>query len=89
MDIREIGPSGLPPQRSPRKRKSAEGSEKRNRDLADVSSAARALFEIERKKKLDMVRDRIRDGFYYRTEVTERVAEAITYALNKAPKSEN
>jgi anti-sigma28 factor (negative regulator of flagellin synthesis) len=56
---------------------------KRSQDRAEVSEEARALLEADRTKRFDVIREKIRQGFYFQLDVTEKVIDALLKDLKK------
>lgn len=79
MDIRKIGqPQNAYDTAKVRKEKVREEErERRGDDSVELSTEAVKLFQAEENKKIDMVRDRIQSGYYFRPEVVDRVASEL------------
>lgn len=78
MDIRKIGqPQTAYDPVKIRKEKVRDEKERRTDDTVELSSEAVKLFQSEENKKVEMVRERIQSGYYFRPEVVERVAGEI------------
>lgn len=65
------------------KGKKSEGDGEDKKDRVDVSQEARALFEAERTQRFDAIREKIRKGFYFQRDVTEKVVDAVLKDLKK------
>lgn len=79
MDIRKIGqPQNTYDTAKVRKEKVREEErERRGDDSVELSPEAVKLFQAEENKKIEMVRDRIQSGYYFRPEVVDRVASEL------------
>jgi anti-sigma28 factor (negative regulator of flagellin synthesis) len=79
MDIRKIGqPQNTYDTSKVRKEKVRdEERERRGDDSVELSPEAVKLFQAEENKKIEMVRDRIQSGYYFRPEVVDRVASEL------------
>jgi anti-sigma28 factor (negative regulator of flagellin synthesis) len=56
---------------------------KTSQDRAEVSEEARALLEADRTKRFEVIREKIRQGFYFQRDVTEKVIDALLKDLKK------
>jgi anti-sigma28 factor (negative regulator of flagellin synthesis) len=54
------------------------------KDRVEVSQEARALYDAERTKRFDAIREKIRSGFYFQRDVTEKVVDAVLKDLKKS-----
>jgi anti-sigma28 factor (negative regulator of flagellin synthesis) len=46
-------------------------------DRVEVSEEARALFDVEQTRRFEVIREKIRQGFYFQPDVTEKVVESL------------
>jgi len=53
-------------------------------DRVDVSEEARVLYESKLSGRFETIRERIRQGFYFQKEVTEKVVDAMLKDIKKA-----
>jgi anti-sigma28 factor (negative regulator of flagellin synthesis) len=81
MPIREVTGQGTPvdPLKKDKSSSQVKGKagSKESKDRVEVSQEARALYEADQSKRIDEIRRKIKEGFYDRREVTEKVADAI------------
>lgn len=54
-------------------------------DRVEVSEEARALFDADQTRRFEAIREKIREGFYFQRDVTEKVVDAILKDLKKTP----
>ena len=84
MSVHEIQGTGTPI--DPLKGRNA-GQEKRSKtgapDKAEVSDQARALYDATQAKKIEDIREKIRNGFYFTPEVTDKVVDVLLSDLQK------
>ncbi len=88
MTITEIPGIGQPldPLKG-KKEKKAEASGSASKDQVELSEEARSLYEAEQSKRLEKIHERIRQGFYFQREVTEKIVEEMLKDLQKLPAS--
>jgi anti-sigma28 factor (negative regulator of flagellin synthesis) len=55
------------------------------KDRVDVSAEARAMYDAERTQRFQAIREKIRKGFYFQRDVTEKVVDAVLKDLKKTP----
>ena len=77
MTIREISGESLPVDPPKEKTKAAKKSGPPAADKAVVSKAARSMFEANQTKKLDEIRQKVDQGFYFKPDVAEKTVEAL------------
>ena len=79
MDIRKIGqPQNAYDTAKVRKEKWREEERAgRGDDSVELSPEALKLFQAEENKKIDMIRERIQSGYYFRPDVVDRVAAEL------------
>jgi anti-sigma28 factor (negative regulator of flagellin synthesis) len=65
------------------KAKKREESEKK--DSVEVSKEARAMYDAEQTRRFEAIREKIRTGFYFQRDVTEKVVDAMMKDLKKTP----
>ena len=65
------------------KARESEGEEKK--DSVEVSAEARAMYESERTRRFDAIREKIKNGFYFQRDVTDKVVDALMSDLKKTP----
>ena len=46
-------------------------------DRVELSEEARALYDVEQNRRFEAIREKIRQGFYFQPDVTEKVVEAL------------
>jgi anti-sigma28 factor (negative regulator of flagellin synthesis) len=63
------------------KSKTRESEEKK--DSVEVSQEARKKFEAERTRRFDAIREKIKSGFYFQRDVTEKVVDGLMSDLKK------
>ncbi|MCC6398280.1 MAG: hypothetical protein IT282_14800 [Bacteroidetes bacterium] len=61
----------------------AEG-EAEHGDRVDVSRKAQALYSAGKLEKLEMIRERVRQGYYLHPEITEQVIECVARDIEAA-----
>jgi anti-sigma28 factor (negative regulator of flagellin synthesis) len=84
MTINEVMGSGyVPDPIKNKKERDAQLAKPASTDKAQVSEEAKSLFEAERTKKIQEIREKIESGYYSQREVTEHVADALLSALRK------
>ena len=54
-------------------------------DRVDVSDEARALYASQLSGRFETIRERIRQGFYFQKDVTEKVVDAMLKDIKKGP----
>jgi len=86
MTIREIVARGTPldPLKE-KKAKDQENTKSSSKDKVELSKEARSLYEADRTKRIEELREKIQQGFYFTQEVTEKVADAVLKDLMKPP----
>lgn len=85
MTISEIKNNALPSQSTGGKKvKEPVRSSRNEPDKIELSDEARSLFEAGQSKRLDEIRERIQNSFYFRPEITERVVSAIIKDMLKS-----
>jgi hypothetical protein len=62
-----------------------DGDGEDRKDRVDVSAEARALYDAERTQRFQAIREKIRKGFYFQRDVTEKVVDAVLKDLKKTP----
>ena len=88
MSIKEIvNPAGpLDPLKNNRGtttlKKSGDDSDE-NKDRIEVSDEARAMYDAEHTRRFEAIREKIRKGFYFQREVTEKVVDAMLKDIKK------
>jgi anti-sigma28 factor (negative regulator of flagellin synthesis) len=65
------------------KARESEGEEKK--DSVEVSAEARAMYDAERTRRFDAIREKIKNGFYFQRDVTDKVVDALMSDLKKTP----
>jgi hypothetical protein len=65
------------------KDKEHEGDGEDKKDRVEVSEEARAMYDIERTRRFDAIREKIRNGFYLQRDVTDKVVDAVLKDLKK------
>lgn len=84
MGISEITSQGaLPPADKGKKSKEPSRSSPGKKDKVELSSEAKSLFESGRSKRLEEIQQKIKDKYYDRPEVTEKVADALLKDMTK------
>jgi anti-sigma28 factor (negative regulator of flagellin synthesis) len=73
------------PQEKPPTREKASGEVEEQSDRVEVSEEARALYEAEQSNRLEMIREKIREGFYLDEQVTERIVDALVKEIQTPP----
>jgi len=83
MGIQEI--NGRPFPIDPFKGRSSDKREKRevSKDKVQLPDEARSLYEAQA-KKIDQIQEKVRNGFYFQPEETERVVELPLKDLTKS-----
>jgi len=78
MGINEISNQGAVPHSSNNKktRESPRASQGK-KDKVEISSEAKSLFEAGQNKRLEEIRKKIDAKYYFQSDVTEKVAEAL------------
>jgi anti-sigma28 factor (negative regulator of flagellin synthesis) len=54
-------------------------------DRIELSDEARAMYESQQSSRFDTIRERIRQGFYFQKDVTEKVVDAMLKDIKKGP----
>ena len=54
-------------------------------DRIELSDEARAMYESQQSSRFEAIRERIRDGFYFQKDVTEKVVDAMLKDIKKGP----
>ncbi len=66
--------------------KENESSESDERsDRVELSDEARAMYEAKQSARFETIRERIRQGFYFQKDVTEKVVDAMLKDIKKGP----
>jgi anti-sigma28 factor (negative regulator of flagellin synthesis) len=78
------GKSSSTSQKSAVRDKEATESDEKS-DRVDVSEEARALYASKLSGRFETIRERIRQGFYFRKDVTEKVVDAMLKDIKKGP----
>jgi anti-sigma28 factor (negative regulator of flagellin synthesis) len=68
---------------APHAKDATESDEKSDR--VDVSEEARVLYASKLIGRFETIRERIRQGFYFRKDVTEKVVDAMLKDIKKGP----
>jgi anti-sigma28 factor (negative regulator of flagellin synthesis) len=50
-------------------------------DRVELSEEARALYDVEQTRRFEAIREKIRQGFYFQPDVTEKVVDALLKEL--------
>ena len=84
MAISEISNQGALPG-SVREKKLKEAARPRTDrgDSVELSTEAKSLFEAGEQKRMEEIQQKIRDKFYFRQDVTEKVVDGILRDLTK------
>ena len=84
MAISEISNQGALPG-SVREKKLKEPARPRTGrgDSVELSTEAKSLFEAGEQKRMEEIQQKIRDKFYFRQDVTEKVVDGILRDLTK------
>jgi anti-sigma28 factor (negative regulator of flagellin synthesis) len=87
MAISEI-PGGPRPVNPPRDDRSRETARARcttpgDQDRISLSPEARSMYETSQESRLDEIREKVRSGFYDRTDVTEKMVEELLKDLQE------
>jgi anti-sigma28 factor (negative regulator of flagellin synthesis) len=78
MTIREIVSSGaVPDPVKSKKEKEVEEAKRPPKDTVSVSEDAKHLFEAEQARRVREIEERIASGYYFRREVTEKIADTL------------
>jgi anti-sigma28 factor (negative regulator of flagellin synthesis) len=62
-----------------------EGDAEDKKDSVEVSQEARAMYDADRTRRLESIREKIRNGFYFQKDVTEKVVDGLLNDLKKTP----
>ena len=54
-------------------------------DRVELSEEARAMYESQQSGRFEAIRERIRQGFYFQKDVTEKVVDAMLKDIKKGP----
>jgi len=68
----------------PAREKEGAGTEEKA-DRVEVSEEARALYEAEQAKRLEVIREKIRSGFYRQEDVTQKIVDAVSKEIQGSP----
>jgi anti-sigma28 factor (negative regulator of flagellin synthesis) len=68
---------------SPEKAKARKKEGDDKKDSAEVSKEARAMYDADQTRRFDAIREKIRKGFYFQRDVTEKVVDAMMKDLKK------
>ncbi len=63
-------------------KKSGEDADE-SKDRIEVSDEARAMYDAEQTRRFETIREKIRKGFYFQREVTEKVVDAMLKDIKK------
>jgi anti-sigma28 factor (negative regulator of flagellin synthesis) len=86
MNINEISNGSVPldPLKNRKAKEKAEPApQSKDKDRVELSAKARSLFEAEQEQRLEKIQERIRQGFYFRREVTEKVVDEMLRDLKQ------
>jgi anti-sigma28 factor (negative regulator of flagellin synthesis) len=53
-------------------------------DRVELSEEARALYDVEQTRRFEAIREKIRQGFYFQPDVTQKVVEALLKELKSS-----
>jgi anti-sigma28 factor (negative regulator of flagellin synthesis) len=53
------------------------------KDSVEVSREARAMYESDQTRRFEAIREKIRNGFYFQRDVTDKVVDAMIKDLKK------
>jgi anti-sigma28 factor (negative regulator of flagellin synthesis) len=67
------------------KEKEHEGDAEDKKDSVEVSQEARAMYDADRTRRLEAIREKIRKGFYFQKDVTDKVVDGLLNDLKKTP----
>ena len=88
MAIEKIGAGGpILPAGESKKEKVAKAPKQEKTDKVELSEEAKSLYAAEREKKLDEIREKVKNGFYDAPEVTEKVVEGLKRDLKRYPEA--
>lgn len=73
--------AGTSAKTSVRAKEKTEGDERSDR--IELSDEARAMYESQQSSRFEAIRERIRDGFYFQKDVTEKVVDAMLKDIKK------
>lgn len=84
MGIREVSPNASPvgPVKNDGSKKGKPG-DRVSKDSVSLSGEAVSKYEALQSKRADEIRERIKSGFYFEREVTEKVADLLLKDLKK------
>jgi anti-sigma28 factor (negative regulator of flagellin synthesis) len=54
-------------------------------DRIELSDEARAMYESQQSGRFEAIRERIRQGFYFQKDVTEKVVDAMLKDIKSGP----
>jgi anti-sigma28 factor (negative regulator of flagellin synthesis) len=54
-------------------------------DRIELSDEARAMYESKQSTRFEAIRERIRQGFYFQKDVTEKVVDAMLKDIKNGP----
>ena len=54
-------------------------------DRVELSDEARAMYESQQSARFETIRERIRQGFYFQKDVTEKVVDAMLKDIKQGP----
>ena len=87
MNINEITNGSLPvdplKNKKPREKSDAKPAAK-GKDKAELSDKARSLFEADQEQRLEKIQEKIRQGYYFQRDVTEKVVDEMLKDLKKS-----
>ena len=76
--------SALRGNRAGEERRGAVAAEESTKDRVSVSGRARALHSADETRKLDVIRERVRRGYYLDGYVTEQVVDSVAREIEAA-----
>jgi anti-sigma28 factor (negative regulator of flagellin synthesis) len=65
------------------KSKSREGDGEDRKDSVAVSQEARAKYDADRVRRFEAIREKIKNGFYFQRDVTDKVVDGLMNDLKK------
>jgi hypothetical protein len=65
-------------------RRGAVDKEEANRDRVSVSSRAQAMYSADQSPKLEVIRERVRRGYYLDGYITEQVVDSVAREIEAA-----
>lgn len=88
MAIEKIGPGAQPVSPATKAAGVKSGQKQSANESADsveLSEEAKLLFAAEKAKRIGQIRAKVRNGFYDKSEVTERVVDGLIKDLKATP----